>query len=580
MSLTYEAFPQVLDTVPTPVFLATPEGEVELANAALRKVSGQGKEDNEEPTTLFKLGIFHNIAEFQGFQNSFRHGGKVRKLILPGKRLEQPGRRIILYATRFQRQHKELIFGVLEVMGGSHPPMDVPSTYSAIFNHLECFTFHTSFANKLKFVSQYAISRLGYEDASSVPPLYLIDAEKDAEFYYRLRERLIREEKIIYSTSLRTRKMALIPVTITVTKAPVEPGEPNGYLFIAFERPPTQDDQPEPQPKLNTVAKREDAPQPAAPPLITNSAAYQRIVSQVKKVARTETTVLVSGETGTGKELIAQTIHAHSNRAQQPLVIVNCGAIPETLIESELFGYRKGAFTDARSDHPGKFELANGGTIFLDEIGEMPLNLQVRLLRVLQEGKFTPLGATRAVSTDVRIIAATNRDLKDDVLTAKFRVDLYYRLNVFPIHSLPLRERREDIPVLIEHFLHKYRGLRPGEKLRVDEKSLRALRAHDFPGNVRELENMVQRAMLQSEGSTLQIQPDFVFSHYNSPVGPLDDAAEFTIVSFEDMQRDYIRRVLDRTDGKVSGAGGAAELLGLKAQTLFSKMRKLGIDRK
>ena len=300
-------------------------------------------------------------------------------------------------------------------------------------------------------------------------------------------------------------------------------------------------------------------------------------------MAPTDTTVLITGETGTGKELIARAIHAQSSRMNKPMVILNCGALPADLIESELFGYRKGAFTGAQQDHLGRFELADEGTLFLDEIGEMPMQLQTRLLRVLQDGEFTPLGARQSIHTDVRIIAATNRNLRDRVTEGKFRADLYFRLNVFPIHSLALRERREDIPLLIDHFIEKY--TREGQPVpQVAPKDLELLQQHPFYGNIRELENLVQRALIVSEGPYLRFETERLVTTAEveaaAAPAPGRPPTRGSVLTFEEAQRQHIMQVLQLTDGKVSGKGGAAELLAMNAQTLFSKMRKLGISRR
>lgn len=306
--------------------------------------------------------------------------------------------------------------------------------------------------------------------------------------------------------------------------------------------------------------------------IITDSPAYKKILQLVQHVAPTETTVLVLGETGTGKELLARALHAKSQRAKKPLIKINCGALPTHLIESELFGYEKGAFTGAAKEKKGRFELADKGTIFLDEIGEMPLDLQVKLLRVLQEGEFTKLGATQITKVDVRVIAATNRDLRAMVQTKNFRADLYYRLSVFPIINIPLRERKEDIPKLTQHFMNKFSGKRAKKVTTIPIRSMKKLMTYNYPGNIRELENIVERAIILTKSKFLTLQ------HWQ-PKAISTIKNKQRVKSFDNLQRDYIIEILQYTRGKVSGKNGAAALLQINGKTLDSKMRKFGIKR-
>lgn len=313
--------------------------------------------------------------------------------------------------------------------------------------------------------------------------------------------------------------------------------------------------------------------------IITVSDKYRRILAQIAQVADTDATVLVTGETGTGKELLAQSVHKFSSRARKPLVSVNCAALPENLIESELFGHERGAFTGAFAQKKGKFELADSGTIFLDEIGELPLDMQAKLLRVLQEGEIQRIGSTESINVDVRIVAATNRDLERMISQGKFREDLFYRLNVFPIHNLPLRERPEDIPVLIKHFAKVYSERMGRNITHINPKDLEQLAVYDFPGNVRELINLVERAVITSQSTTLNLSASLrALRRPERNTGELSLNGD-RIIPFEDMQKQYIIAALRRTKGKVTGPGGAAELLDLNGRTLMSKMNKLGIDR-
>jgi transcriptional regulator with GAF, ATPase, and Fis domain len=281
--------------------------------------------------------------------------------------------------------------------------------------------------------------------------------------------------------------------------------------------------------------------------------------------------VLVTGETGTGKELVARAIHQASRRRDAAMVTVNCAALSSGLIESEMFGHEKGAFTGAIARKIGRFELADGGTILLDEVGELSPEVQAKLLRVLQEGQFERVGSVKTVRVDVRVIAATNRDLAKAVADGRFRADLFYRLNVFPIQLPPLRERREDIPLVAKYFTAKY-ATQAGRRITtVSKKTLNTLTAYDWPGNVRELQNIIERAVLLSPGPELELGDWFR--------QPTDSPDASGVTTLHDLQRAHILKVLERTGWKVSGEGGAAKILGLKPTTLHARMAKLHIRR-
>lgn len=305
--------------------------------------------------------------------------------------------------------------------------------------------------------------------------------------------------------------------------------------------------------------------------IVTQSKAFQKVLRSVEQVAPTNTTVLILGESGTGKELLARAVHNLSGRKNRPLIKINCAALPTTLIESELFGHEKGAFTGATAQKVGRFELADGGTIFLDEIGEMPLELQPKLLRVLQEGEFERVGGIKTIKANVRVIAATNRDLEKEADEGRFREDLYYRLNVFPIMSLPLRERKDDIPLLVQHFCAKH-GPNIGRQIdAVPQSVLDTLTAYDWPGNVRELENVVERALIISSGRKLELG-DWLRQKNKAP-------KKKGLTTMEDCERNHIIAVLEHTHWKVSGENGAAKILDMIPTTLDSRMKKLGIRR-
>lgn len=304
--------------------------------------------------------------------------------------------------------------------------------------------------------------------------------------------------------------------------------------------------------------------------IITDSDLYKKVLQQVEQVSITKSTVLITGESGTGKELIARAIHRLSDRSDRSLIKVDCASLPSHIIESELFGHEKGAFPGAIKRKIGKFELANNGTLFLDEIGEIPFELQSKLLRVLQEGEFERLGGSSPVKMDVRIIAATNRNLAEEIENENFRQDLFYRLNVFRIESVPLRKRREDIPLLVKHFAEKL-GIKMGKKIKdVPQRIIKKLMAYDFPGNVRELENLVERGVITSVNGRLNLY-DF------DPKA--QEVKSTNYVTMKEFQKQYIVDILKHTQWRVSGPKGAAVILGMPATTLYSKMDKLGIKR-
>jgi transcriptional regulator with GAF, ATPase, and Fis domain len=287
----------------------------------------------------------------------------------------------------------------------------------------------------------------------------------------------------------------------------------------------------------------------------------------VDLVAATDATVLILGETGTGKELIARATHARSPRKNSPLVKLNCAAIPASLIESELFGHEKGAFTGALTRRIGRFELANGGTIFLDEIGDLPLDLQSKLLRVLQEGEFERIGSTQTIKVNTRVISATNRELEKSVAEGAFRSDLFYRLNVFPIRLPPLRDRQKDIPLLVWNFIAKKQKVLNKTIERIPKEVMETLMAYDWPGNVRELENVIERALILSPRSALRLD-EVLATSANKEHSPQ---------SMEEVERLHLLKVFESCNWRIKGRGNAADQLGMHPSTLYSRMKKLGI---
>lgn len=312
--------------------------------------------------------------------------------------------------------------------------------------------------------------------------------------------------------------------------------------------------------------------------IVGKSPAIQKIAQQIQLVAPTDATVLICGESGTGKELIARAIHDISERSHRPLIRVNCAAIPEDLFESEFFGHARGSFTGATTDRPGRFEVADGGTLFLDEVGELPLHLQGKLLRVIQEQQFERVGESTTRHVDVRIIAATNRDLKQQVSLQKFREDLYFRLNVFPIESVPLRERTDDIPLLTQHFLQRASRRARKSNLRISLSELEKLKSYHWPGNIRELENVIERQVILAPGDIVRFDDLVTNSQIKHKTDHKSDNPILSQAQIKAQERKNLLIALEQTHGKVFGRDGAAELLGMKPTTVASRIKKHQID--
>jgi formate hydrogenlyase transcriptional activator len=313
--------------------------------------------------------------------------------------------------------------------------------------------------------------------------------------------------------------------------------------------------------------------------IVGESPALRAVLRKVQQVAAVETTVLLTGETGTGKELVARALHQGSSRRERPLIKVNCGALPQGVVESELFGHEKGAFTGALQRRIGRFELADKGTLFMDEVGELPLDTQVKLLRVLQEQEFERVGGHHTQRVDARLVAATNRDLGQEVTEHRFRADLYYRLNVFPIRVPPLRERPSDIPVLVKHFLAQFQRKLAKPLRAMTPESLARLERYPWPGNIRELQNVIERACVLSPGPVVEILDELrpVSASETTPAAPA--VPQDAIVTLQESERIHIRQALAATAGRIHGSDGAAALLGINPSTLRSRMKKLGITK-
>lgn len=329
----------------------------------------------------------------------------------------------------------------------------------------------------------------------------------------------------------------------------------------------------------NAYLKEEVVEAHAFGEIVGASPALEKIQRQIELVAPTDASVVIEGESGTGKELVAREIHRRSARADRPLIKVNCASIPRELYESEFFGHVKGAFTGAIKDRAGRFEAADGGTLFLDEVGEIPLDLQAKLLRVLQEGEYERIGAEQTRKVDVRVLAATNRDLLEEVEAGRFRSDLYYRLNVFPVVVPPLRKRTDDLAPLATHFLKQTAARFGVTEHRLTASNLRALQNYDWPGNVRELQNVIQQAVIIAGGGRLRLEPLLSgrISTSGSSPPPVAQTDVMTEPEMERLQRDNIERALLQSDGKIYGDDGAAELLGIKPTTLASRIKKMGL---
>lgn len=383
-------------------------------------------------------------------------------------------------------------------------------------------------------------------------PLELVDDQTFNFFFYSRRPDTYKREHIVLLRTFKTILTDAVARMLSIEKAP----------FTA----PKKEDTKVTGPVAGVFGG-----------IVGKSHLLLNVFDNITQVAPADTSVLILGESGTGKEKIAQSIHDLSRRSKQPLVKINCAALPANLIESELFGHEKGAFTGAMDRRIGKFELANKGTIFLDEIGEMPLELQSKLLRVLQEKEIERIGGRAPIKIDVRIIAATNRELEKEVAAGRFRLDLYYRLNIFPINLPSLRERREDIPLLAEHFV-RYFNRKIGKSIEgLTKEALKDALSYSWPGNIRELENLIERAVLLAKDkiiTDLQL-PSKSIQQGEGIVSPLGNSFK----TIEDNEREHIMKALKKCNGKVWGSGGAAELLDLPPSTLNSRMKKLGIKR-
>lgn len=419
---------------------------------------------------------------------------------------------------------------------------------------------------------------------------FLIDesAARLAAFVHELESLPCHEQKLWIPQDIigRRRDGSVFPAEITLSRFEVR----QGAFFTLILR--NADERIEAEKRIQLLTRETEylreavGELPGQEDLIGRSDPMKVVLDAIQSVARTDSTVLITGETGTGKELVARSIHRQSERAKRPLILLNCAAMPANLIESEFFGHERGAFTGATTKREGRFALADGGTIFLDEVGELPFELQAKLLRVLQEGEFEPLGGARTVKVDVRVIAATNRDLNIMTRRNEFREDLYYRLNVFPIHLPPLRDRGRDVEHLANCFVERL-AKRMGKSVQpLSESQLECLRNHDWPGNVRELQNVIERSLILSTGQRSEIEQAMTGivgpsrrSSDGSKSDPENRGRVLTVAEMETFERANLLRALESAGWKVSGMCGAARLLGIPPTTLTSRMKALGLKR-
>jgi formate hydrogenlyase transcriptional activator len=467
-------------------------------------------------------------------------------------------------------------------MKTNHPKIEQLSHFT--IERLSDAVFWADPQSRIYRVNAAAIRHLGYSK-DELLTMKISDVNPDfmAMDWKQLRKKHTSDEPLIFETRHKRKDGTLVPVEVSVNFIRYEGKEYSctfardisgrkadetklNHALVEVERLKEQLQQENQY--LRSEIKREHNFEE----IVTRDPSMQEVLHRVRQVAQTSATVLILGETGTGKELLARAVHNSSPRRDRPLIKVNCAALPDNLIESELFGHEKGAFTGAQTRRIGRFELGNGGSLFLDEIGELSMDLQVKLLRVLQEGEFERIGGTKTVQVDTRVIAATNRDLETAMDQGRFREDLFYRLNVFPIVAPPLRKRTEDIPLLVDYFVRKSCAHAGKTIKEIPLETLLKLKTYSWPGNIRELENVVERAVILSAGEVLEIHEGFMlreFTHRRTE-------NEYSLPA---MEKQLIQDALVKTNGKIEGEKGAARLLQIAPSTLRDRIRHYGIDR-
>jgi len=482
-----------------------------------------------------------------------------------------------------RQQHVKKIFGTLQLLPALEKNSSAsPDWLQATLDKLPTAVFLMNDTGKFVYANDMACHSLRYSQTELLNELdiYKIDIETSVREWETHRETLKSEGQATFETSLQRKDQTILFVELHLNFAEMADKKLICITATDISKRRLEKAQLETslietstlrhQLKLNESLLESSK----GTKIITKDKKYVQVLNQANQVALTDATVLILGETGTGKELLADLIHQQSSRKEMPFIKVNCAALSTELIESELFGHEKGAFTSADRKKLGRFEIADNGTLFLDEIGELPLSVQPKLLRILQEGEFERLGGTETINVDVRIICATNRNLYNMVTKGNFRADLYYRINIFPIENLPLRERKSDIPLLVDHFLSKFNKKAGKSITSVRKKDIELLKEYKFPGNVRELENIIERSVILTQGKTLNL------SHWRSDAKPEERVpGEEEFKTLEEIQRQHIIATLEKTGWRVTGPHGAARLLGLKDRTLQSKMRKLGVER-
>lgn len=560
------------------------EGNIVYLNRAYKKLTGYLEEDNPK----LKIYDVNKTLDAAGWKQMWEGMKADKKVVIETLHTTRKGEAIPVevYANHLTFEGEEYLCTFLRdtrVRKKKTQPQRL-AQFALEHNPLTCYWIDKS--GQLIYANEAASQLTGYsrKDLLKKNIMELTDSYPDVRMW-NARWRIMQEAGSgIYEATLITKEKEIYPVEVTRNYISHE-GKEFICVFIKDISDRKKREEEIKETLAATVVQSTDLSKEVAVlrqemdtgsslnSIITNSEKYLHVLGQVQRVSETSATVLITGETGTGKELLAKAVHELSERSDKQLIKVNAAVIPENLFESELFGHEKGSFTGAVQTRIGRFEAANNGTIFLDEIGEMPLDLQAKLLRVLQEGEFERVGGNKTFKVDVRVVAATNRNLEDMVNAGTFREDLYYRLNVFPIHNLPLRERKEDIPLLVDFFLKKY-GRKLGKKIKeVPVAGLKKLMKYEFPGNVRELENMVERAIILSSSNYLNL--DAVVK--SEKLKKTRRSGVFQ--TLDELQREYIITAIKRCNGRISGASGAAVILGLNDKTLYSRIKKLGIEK-
>jgi PAS domain S-box-containing protein len=585
----------IVDTIPGLIAIMTPQGEVEHVNRqaldyfgrTLEELKQWGQSDAVHPDDLPRVSAAWARAIAAGVPYELEHrmrraDGVYRWFQLRGSPLHDDGGRIVRWyvlmtdiderkATEERLRRSE--DSLLEAQRLSHTGSwrhDVAS--GRVFFTPETHRIFGITPDEDALTPESVFRRIHPDDRQRVRDLFeRAETRRTAyEAYYRI---VLPDGTLKHLHSIghpvSNHRGELVEFVGTVANV-TEQRQARARLESAFEQIKRLKDRLQEE---NLALREEVAQASMFEEIVGSSAPLKSMLSHVSKVAPTDSTVLISGETGTGKELIARAIHKHSRRADRPFVSVNCAAIPPSLIASELFGHEKGAFTGALQQRRGRFELAHTGTIFLDEIGEVPADTQLALLRVLQERQCERVGGSRPIAVDVRVIAATNRDLQAAIAAGTFRSDLFYRLNVFPIRVPPLRQRREDIPMLVEYFVKRFAESMAKRIRSIDKRTLEVCERYWWPGNIRELQNIVERSVILCTGDTFSIQDAWL--EIREPVRP--DVSGPLTQSLLDQERGMIEAALAESGGKVAGARGAAARLGIPPSTLDSKIKQLRI---